>query len=108
MFAVMLLMAVLLMFFFKNRDRVDNSLQCAFLISLPLQALAFYIPVFSRLANAVFFNFICVLLPNALSSLETKSQRLQANTVVYLGLFAFYLYTMIDSVLVPYVPFWTV
>ena len=45
-----LLMAVLLMFFFKNRDRVDNSLQCAFLISLPLQALAFYIPVFSRLA----------------------------------------------------------
>ena len=108
MFAVMLVFAIFFMFFFKNREREDNSMQCAFLISIPLQALAFYIPIFSRVANAVFFNFVCVLLPNTLSRLETKSQRLQANTVAYVGLFAFYLYTMIDSVLVPYVPFWAV
>lgn len=108
MFAVMLVIALLLMFFFKNRERVDNSLQCAFLISLPLQALAFYIPIFSRVAGAVFFNFVCVLLPNALSALDSKRYRLQANMVAYIGLFAFYLYTMIGSVLVPYVPFWAV
>ena len=108
MFAVMLVIALLLMFFFKNRERVDNSLQCAFLISLPLQALAFYIPIFSRVAGAVFFNFVCVLLPNALSALDSKRYRLQVNVVAYIGLFAFYLYTMIGSVLVPYVPFWAV
>ena len=108
MFAVMLVMAVFFMFFFKNREREDNSMQCGFLMALPLQALAFYIPVFSRLASAVFFNFICVLLPNTIFRLETRSQRLQANTVAYVGLLAFYLYTMIDSVLVPYVPFWAV
>ena len=108
MCSVQIIFVILLMFFFKNRERVDNSLQCAFLISLPLQALAFYIPIFSRVAGAVFFNFVCVLLPNALSALDSKRYRLQANMVAYIGLFAFYLYTMIGSVLVPYVPFWAV
>ena len=106
MFAVMMVLAVFFMFFFKNREREDNSMQCGFLMSLPLQALAFYLPIFSRLSGAVFFNFVCVLLPNTLSRIENRNQRFQANTVAYIGLFAFYLYTMIDSVLVPYVPFW--
>lgn len=106
MFAVMMVLAVFFMFFFKNRERVDNSMQCGFLMSLPLQALAFYLPIFSRLSGAVFFNFVCVLLPNTLSRIENRNQRFQANTVAYIGLLAFYLYTMIDSVLVPYVPFW--
>ena len=106
MFAVMMVLAVFFMFFFKNREREDNSMQCGFLMSLPLQALAFYLPIFSRLSGAVFFNFVCVLLPNTLSRIENRNQRFQANTVAYIGLLAFYLYTMIDSVLVPYVPFW--
>ena len=106
MFAVMMVLAVFFMFFFKNRERVDNSMQCGFLMSLPLQALAFYLPIFSRLSGAVFFNFVCVLLSNTLSRIENRNQRFQANTVAYIGLLAFYLYTMIDSVLVPYVPFW--
>ena len=108
MFAVMMVLAVFFMFFFKNREREDNSMQCGFLMSLPLQALAFYLPIFSRLSGAVFFNFVCVLLPNTLSRIENRNQRFQANTVAYIGLLAFYLYTMIDSVLVPYVPFWAV
>ena len=106
MFAVMMVLAVFFMFFFKNREREDNSMQCGFLMSLPLQALAFYLPIFSRLSGAVFFNFVCVLLSNTLSRIENRNQRFQANTVAYIGLLAFYLYTMIDSVLVPYVPFW--
>ena len=106
MFAVMILLALVFMFFFKNKERVDNSIQCGFLLALPLQALAFYIPVFSRLATAVFFNFACILLPNMLSGIPGRNQKIQAYTVIYLGLFAFYAYTMIGSVLVPYVPFW--
>lgn len=108
MFAVMLMLAIIFMLFFKNEKKEDNALQCAFLLALPLQALAFHIPIFSRLSNAVFFNFACVLLPNMLSRVGGRNQRFQAYTVAYLGLFAFYAYTMIDSVLVPYVPFWAV
>lgn len=106
MFAIMIALALVFMLFFNNSEREDNSLQCAFLMALPLQALAFHIPIFSRLANAVFLNFSCTILPNMLCRIDGKSQRFQANTVAYLGLFAFYAYTMIDSVLVPYVPFW--
>lgn len=108
MFAVMLALALIFMLFFKNSEQEDNSLQCAFLMALPLQALAFHIPIFSRLANAVFLNFSCAVLPNMLSRICGKNQRFQANTVAYIGLFAFYAYTMIDSVLVPYLPFWSV
>lgn len=108
MFALMILFALVLMFFFKAQRKEDNAMQCGFLMSLPIQALAFYIPVFSRLSGAVFMNFFCILLPSTVSSLDTRSRRLQAKTVAYLGLSAFYVYTLItDNVLVPYIPFWS-
>jgi hypothetical protein len=107
MFAVMVLLAILFMLFFKNRDRDDTVMQCGFLMALPLQALAFYIPVFSRLSGAVFLNFLCALIPATVHSFSTENQRVQAKTVAYAGLTLFYVYTLIiDNVLVPYVPFW--
>lgn len=108
MFALILLFTLLLMFFFKAQKKEDNAMQCGFLMTLPVQALAFFIPVFSRLSGAVFINFLCILLPSTVSSLETRSRRLQAKTMAYLGLSAFYVYTLItDNVLVPYIPFWS-
>lgn len=107
LFAVMVLIAIMIMIFYKNSDRWDNTMQCGYLLTIPIQALAFYIPVFSRLAGAVFINFLCVLIPGLVYSFNTESQRIQAKTIAYVGMFVFYLYTLIiDNVLVPYVPFW--
>ncbi len=112
MFALMLLIAVLLMFFFKHErsgKKEDNSMQCGYLFAIPLQALAFYMPIFSRLAGAVFINFLSPIFSSLVTSLKTESQRIQARSIIYVGLFAFHLYTlMIDDVLVPYLPFWAV
>ncbi|MBP3370414.1 MAG: EpsG family protein [Clostridia bacterium] len=107
MFAVMILLAVLIMVFFKHRYDSDNAMQCGYLMTVPIQALAFYIPVFSRLAGSVFTNFLCVLIPGTVYSFEGRSQRIQAKTVAYAGLFVFYLYTLLtNDVIVPYVPVW--
>ncbi len=107
MFAMMVFIAILIMIFLKRRYESDNAMQCGYLMTLPIQALAFYIPVFARLAGSVFMNFLCVLIPGTVYSFETRNQVFQAKTVAYAGLFVFYLYTLFtNDVLVPYVPFW--
>ena len=107
MFAVMILCAVLVMLFLRRRYESDNAMQCGYLITLPIQAMAFYAPVFARIALAVFMNFLCILIPGIVYSFDSRSQRFQAKTVAYVGLFAFYLYTLFtNDVIVPYVPFW--
>lgn len=109
MFAMMVFLALLIMEFFKQKNDSDNAMQCGYLMALPIQALAFYIPVFARLAGSVFMNFLCVLIPGTVYSFETRNQVFQAKTVAYVGLFAFYLYTLFNNdVLVPYIPFWAV
>ncbi len=109
MFAVMLLFAILIMAFFKKQKKSDNAMLCGYAMAIPIQALAFYLPVFSRLSGSVFMNFLCILIPGTVYSFETRSQRLQAKTVVYAGLSAFYVYILlVDEVLVPYIPFWAV
>lgn len=108
-FALLLIIAVVLMVFFRREHKEDNAMLCGFLMTLPFQALAFYIPVFSRLAGAVFINFLSPLFSTLVCSFKTQSQRIQARTVTYAVLFAFHLYTLIiEEVLVPYLPFWAV
>ena len=107
MFAFMMLFALLIAIFFKRRNESDNAMQCGYAMTLPIQALAFYLPVFSRLAGSVFMNFLCILIPGTVYSFETKSQRLQAKTVAYAILAVFYLYTLFTNHdIVPYVPMW--
>jgi hypothetical protein len=110
MFAVMLLFAILIMIFYKldrSGKKGDTAMQCGFLFALPLQALSFYIPVFSRLAGAVFIHFLCALIPATVASFETRSQKFQARTIAYTGLLLFYLYVLLtDDYIVPYVPYW--
>lgn len=107
MFMVIFMFALVLMLFFKRTNDYDNVMQCGFLMALPIQAMAFYIPIFSRVSNAVFLNFLCPLVSGMVCSLKTRSQRIQAKVIVYAGLGAFYLYCLLtDHVLVPYVPVW--
>ena len=106
-FLLLIGLAVLIMIFFRREEKFDNAMLCGFLMTLPFQAIAFYLPVFSRLAGAVFINFACQLISNMLSSFETRSQRVQGKTIAYVGLLLFHVYALIvDGVLIPYVPFW--
>ena len=107
MFAFMILLAVLVMIFFKRRYDSDNAMQCGYIMTLPIQALAFYLPVFSRLAGSVFMNFLCILIPGTISSFNTKAQRIQAKTIAFCVLAAFYVYTLLTNYdIVPYVSMW--
>lgn len=106
-FLLLVGLAVLIMLFFRREHKSDNAMLCGFLMTLPFQTIAFYVPVFSRLAGAVFINFACPLIAGMVSSFETRSQRVQAKTVAYVGLLLFHVYALIvDGVLLPYVPFW--
>ena len=95
------------MIFFRREKKHDNAMLCGFLMTLPFQTIAFYIPVFSRLSGAVFINFACPILSGMVGSFDTRSQRVQAKTLTYVGLLLFHVYALIvDGVLIPYVPFW--
>ncbi len=108
-FLLLVMIAVVIMIFYKREMLDDNVMLCGFMMTIPFQAIAFYVPVFSRLAGAVFINFLCPLIPRLVNSFDTRSQRIQAKTIAYVGLLAFHVYTlMIEEVLVPYVPFWAV
>ena len=108
-FLLLLLIAIVLMIFYKKERRDDNAMLCGFMMTIPFQTVAFYVPVFSRLAGSVFINFLCPLIPRLVDSFDTRSQRIQAKTIAYAFLFMFHVYTLlIEEVLVPYVPFWAV
>ena len=106
-FLLLIGLSVLIMIFFRREKKHDNAMLCGFLMTLPFQTIAFYIPVFSRLSGAVFINFACPILSGMVGSFDTRSQRVQAKTLTYVGLLLFHVYALIvDGVLIPYVPFW--
>ena len=107
LFVLLLGIAILVMLFFKQHTKYDNAMLCGYVMTIPLQSIAFYVPVFSRLSGSVFINFLCPVIPGLVNSFKTQSQRFQAKTVAYTVLLAFYVYTLIiEDFVVPYVPFW--
>lgn len=63
---------VALFYDFKN-DGDDNVFHWGFIFALLIQSLTFYYPVFSRISNAIFMNFTCIVLAKAF---QMKGRRL--------------------------------
>lgn len=66
MYLVILFLAVFVALFYDfENDQNDNVFHWGFIFALLIQSLTFYYPVFSRISNAIFMNFTCIVLAKA-------------------------------------------
>ena len=66
MYLVILFLTVFVALFYDfENDQNDNVFHWGFIFALLIQSLTFYYPVFSRISNAIFMNFTCIVLAKA-------------------------------------------
>lgn len=109
MYLVILFFIVLVALFydFKN-DTNENVFHWGFIFALLIQSFTFYYPVFSRISNAIFMNFSCIVLAQAFLF---KGRKLTFKGPIRIAIICGLLLLLVYSVngnkeLVPYVPFW--
>ncbi|MDO5147870.1 MAG: EpsG family protein [Oscillospiraceae bacterium] len=69
---------------------IDNVIEWAFLLALPLQS----IPMFTRVAQTYNLFFFTVLFPNLLQNKKDNNLRIFVQAITFLGLLSFYSYTL--------------
>lgn len=102
MFLLLILFCIL--FYVLGIKQLDNVIQWGFLMALPVQALGFYIPVFSRAAIGIFLCFAYILIANIIK-IQNISYKILFKALLYTAGLVFYIYNLYDSSIVPYVTF---
>lgn len=105
---VLMLLMVLCIFSLSLFETVfkDNDYRVMFwmmAIGLAFEVLSLYVPVFSRVAIAVFFPFAIVLFTDVITFCFDKYHTFIFDSALYIAAFALYLYTLRISAIVPYV-----
>ena len=109
MYLVILLLTVFVALFYDfENDKDDNVFHWGFMFALLIQSLTFYYPVFSRVSNAIFMNFTCVVLAKAF---QLKGRELTFRGPIRLamicGLLVLFVYSLRgNQEMVPYIAFW--
>lgn len=107
MMILMLLMflCIFSLSFFKTvfKDRDYRVMFWMMAIGLAFEVLSLFVPVFSRVAIAVFFPFAIVLFADVIALCFDKYNTLIFDITLYILAFALYLYTMKGASIVPYV-----
>ncbi len=88
-------------------DKDHNLITAGYMLGIFVQIFGFYMEILSRAAIGYYLIFAAVLIPNVITKYKKYPQLAKLGTLaVYLFLFAFYIYRLSSSVIVPFVPFW--
>lgn len=79
----------------------NNLLIWGCMLSVPVEILSIYIPIFSRFAISFYLLFATILVPNLINKLESKPFRIIITMILYLGGMIFYFLKMSQRI-VPY------
>ena len=100
---------VFLIFFSKpkeEQDEKDRSVFWAFIMSLPIQVAACYIPILGRVSTLMYLPFAAVAIPNFLEVNENKRLVRVFEILIFLAAIAYYAFCLIydrrELELIPY------
>ena len=106
MYLIIICIAILFTLIYKFENEDETVFHWGFIFAVMIQSVAFYFPIFSRVSNAVFMNFLCPIFPTFINSLSKKFSSLIKWVVVILML-ALYIYSIDGNNLIPFIPFWS-
>lgn len=109
MYLVILFLTVFVALFYDfENDQNDNVFHWGFIFALLIQSLTFYYPVFSRISNAIFMNFTCIVLAKAFQMKQKDlTFRGPLRFAMICGLLVLFVYSLKGSQeMVPYTAFW--
>ena len=100
---------VFLMVFSKQKDdqdEGDRSLFWAFMLSLPIQVAACYVPILARVSTLMYLPFAAAVIPNYMETNENKRLVRIFEILVFAAVLAYYAYCLIyvrrELELIPY------
>ena len=106
MYLIIMFITILFTLMYKFEDKDESVFHWGFLFALMIQSVAFYMPLFSRVSNALFMNFLCVTFPPLINILSKKFSIIVKWLMVILML-ALYIYSIDGNNLIPFIPFWS-
>ena len=88
-------------------DRDHNLITAGYMLGIFVQIFGFYMEILSRAAIGYYLIFASVLIPNVIKKYKKYPQIAKLGAIaVYVFLFAFYVYRLSSSVIVPFRAFW--
>lgn len=90
---------------FDSLSRMDRLSIYGFFVALLLEIVGMCNAVFARLVY-IPFVFILPLIPNTIEKYPNQKIKNAAKPLLYIALFAFYIYQLHDAQITPYIPFW--
>lgn len=99
---------ILVMADVKRIFESENYKVCfwAMFLSLILEVLSLYAPIYSRAAISVFFPFAMVLFADVINIQKIRTNKIICTVSIYAFLFLFYIYQLNGSYIVPYISIW--
>ena len=106
---IIVVIIAFLMFFSKpkeDQDEKDQSVFWAFMLSLPIQVVACYVPILGRVSTLMYLPFAAVAIPNYLETNDNKKLVRVFEILIFLAAVAYYafclLYDRRELELIPY------
>jgi hypothetical protein len=99
MFAFMTLICLFIFFFYGKRiefDKIETTLLWGTMLSVPVQTMGFFMPIFSRAAIGIFLPMSSILISNMIAK-EKKEHVFFFSFMCYLLFFGYYLFVFNSS-----------